>query len=169
MAEFAVHVTTDITELHDDQLDELVERFVEYAGVPSMLGGRLSLQLTVSGAESLEDAALIAATAVRLNLPVPGQAVAVEVVTAEEFARGFGDGGRTDDLVPTSEAADLLGVKRQRVLQLAKTYTGEFPEPVRLGSRGLFWSRTALSRFAATRKRSSGPMGKTHTAPDQRH
>lgn len=167
MAEFAVHVTTNVTDLTDDQLDELIERFAEYSGVPSMLGGRLSLQLTVFDADSLEDAALIAATAVRLNLPVPGQAVAVEVVTAEEFARGFGDAARTD-LVPTSEAADLLGVKRQRVLQLAKAYAGQFPEPVRLGSRGLFWSRAALGRFAATRKRSSGPKGKAQLGPEQR-
>ena len=92
----------------------------------------------------------------------------MEVVTAEEFARGFNDATRADDLVPTSEAADLLGVKRQRVLQLAKTYVGEFPEPVRLGSRGLFWSRTALGRFAATRKRSSGPKSKMQNSLDQR-
>ena len=164
MAEFAVHVTTDVTDLSDDQLDELVEQFADHSGVPSMLGGRLSVQMTVDDAENLGDAALIATTAVQLRLPVPGRAVAVEVMTAEDFARGFGEAIRAEDLVPTAEAAEILGVKRQRVLQLAKAYAGQFPEPVRLGSRGLYWSRAALSRFAATRDRTSGPKkGKPRT------
>jgi predicted DNA-binding transcriptional regulator AlpA len=159
MGEYAVHLTTDRIDVTDDQLDDIVTELIAYAGVPSMVGGRLSLQLTVE-ASSISDAvwhveALAAAPGITGST---AHVVAVEVQTAEEFARSFDEPRRTDDLAPTSEVAEILGVKRQRVLQLAKR--PDFPRAVRLGVRGLHFSRAAVGQFKQTWDRSPGPKRK---------
>lgn len=160
MAEYAVHLTTDRADVTDEQLDDLVDALAPLAGVPSMLDGRLSVQLTVDD-HDLVTAAAQAQHAVHtvLRYAQPVQVVAIEVMTAEEFARRLDGPPRAGDLVSTTEAAELLGVSRQRVLQLSKDRP-EFPEPVRLGARGLHWSAAGVRRFAAAWERRSGPKSR---------
>ncbi|MHA6626928.1 helix-turn-helix transcriptional regulator [Pseudonocardia sichuanensis] len=163
MAEYAAHVTTDITAVTDEQLDDLVEAFAPVAGVPSMLGGRLSVQLTVvtehprlaDASEHAEAVTIDVLRRVGIANARTGRAVGVEVLTTEEFDRRLGLPTDVDDLVSTTEAGEILGVARQRVLQLADR--DDFPEPVRRGQRGLFWSAAALRRFAAGWDRRPGP------------
>jgi predicted DNA-binding transcriptional regulator AlpA len=50
------------------------------------------------------------------------------------------------DLVGVAEVADMLGVSRQRVHQLA-TQQG-FPDPIARLSAGLVWRRTDIKRWA---------------------
>jgi predicted DNA-binding transcriptional regulator AlpA len=160
MAEYAAHVTTDLEHITDDQLDDLVDALAHVYAVPSMLGGRLSVQLTVT---CPPEAGLVEAhrEAVRHVLPalaglgLRAHVVAVEVLTAEEFARRQGLPPRVDDVVSTTEAGEMLGVSRQRVLQLAER--DDFPEPIRLGQRDLVWSADALRRFAEAWDRRPGP------------
>lgn len=56
---------------------------------------------------------------------------------------------RVPELVSTVEAARLLDVSRQRVLQLRDDHD-DFPRPVE-GARGLEWSRSELLAWRATR------------------
>jgi len=48
----------------------------------------------------------------------------------------------TKPLIPTSEAAQLLGVSVRTLLALEKR--GAIPAPVRLGAKVLRWDQTAL-------------------------
>lgn len=161
MAEYAVHITTTarVDPDDDDVWDALIEQLEPYAaafGTTGSAGDRLDAQMTVE-ADSLHAAGQSGSAAVLAalsELGIDADTVAVEVQTAAEFARQFERPRRADDLIPTSEAAELLGVSRQRVLQLAKT--PEFPPAVRLGSRW-HWSRAELRRFAATWNRAPGP------------
>ncbi len=55
----------------------------------------------------------------------------------------------------TAEVAALLGVSRQRVLQLAQT--DGFPQPVAVLSMGKVWDGAAIRRWASGRERPSPP------------
>lgn len=159
MAEYAAHITTDVGEVTDDQLDDLVDALAPVAGVPSMLGGRLSVQLTVE-ADALLYAHTVAYGDVLAACSEAGLAdveiVGVEVLTAAEFERQQDGPPPVDDLVSTVQAGRILGVSRQRILQLSANHSN-FPEPVNLGTRGLYWSAAALRRFDATWDRSFAP------------
>lgn len=52
---------------------------------------------------------------------------------------------RVEELVGTSEIADLLGVSRQRVQQLASR--PGFPEPVAVLSAGTIWRKADIERW----------------------
>lgn len=98
MPEYAAHVTTDVTEVTEDQIDGLVDALAPVYGAVSMLGGTLSAQLTVSGNE-LRDAAVQATATVNLALHHASIAdirtshvTRVEVLTQAEFERRQ-DGG----------------------------------------------------------------------------
>jgi predicted DNA-binding transcriptional regulator AlpA len=51
-----------------------------------------------------------------------------------------------DHLMGVTEIANLLGISRQRVSQLARTET--FPEPVARLSGGIIWERADIERWA---------------------
>ncbi len=58
----------------------------------------------------------------------------------------------TPELVGASEAAELLGVTRQRVHQLHATHAG-FPEPLIRVRMGPLWDRRAVEAFARRSER----------------
>jgi len=163
VAEYAAHVTTDVEHVTDEQLDELVDVLAPVAGVPSLLGGRLSVQLNVptehprlaDATEHAEAVVIDAIRRVRIAPPGTGRVVGVEVLEQAEFMRRLDGPPPADDLVPTTEAAQILDVSRQRVAQLAEAFP-EFPSPIRRG-RMLLWPRTGLREFLATWDRSPGP------------
>jgi predicted DNA-binding transcriptional regulator AlpA len=160
----AVHLTTDVDHVTDDQLDDLVDALAPWSGVPSMLDGRLSVQLTIDG-PGIGEVSLfamsrvantISATLKRSQLGITG----LEILDQYEFDRRLEDRPPLDDLIPTAQAAEILGVKRQRVDQLAKSFEN-FPRPVRRG-RVLLWPVPALREFLAEWDRSPGPKRTGH-------
>lgn len=56
-----------------------------------------------------------------------------------------------DDLMGTHEIAELLGVSRQRVDELART-DDAFPEPAARLKAGRVWNRADVERWAAGRR-----------------
>jgi len=50
----------------------------------------------------------------------------------------------TKPLIPTNQAAQLLGVSVRALLALEKR--GEVPAPIRLGQRTLRWDQTAIEQ-----------------------
>jgi len=61
----------------------------------------------------------------------------------------------TLDLVSVTEIADLLGVSRQRVNQLIKSYE-DFPEPEAKLAIGRVWSREIIEQWARQHPRRPG-------------
>ena len=65
-----------------------------------------------------------------------------------------------DDLVSVTEIAEILGVSRQRVNQLIKSYT-DFPAPEAELAIGRVWRRYQIERWAGKHPRQPGrPAGK---------
>lgn len=88
----------------------------------------------------------------------PGEVVSAEVkdedLHAEEAVRPD-----TPELLAATDVAELLGVSRQRVHQLAREHP-QFPAPyARLGS-GPIWSRPAVEAFARAWTRKPGRPAK---------
>jgi hypothetical protein len=81
---YSAHLTTDVEQITDEQLDALVDALAPVAGVPSMLGGRLSVQLTVE-ASTIGVAESLATQAVRdaVRLAVPAVDIGPEFVGVE--------------------------------------------------------------------------------------
>lgn len=158
--DYAVRVVTDAQAPDDDDFwDALMEELVDYAPALSEDREGLGAQLAVDGAEDHSDAVARAVAAVLAalgRLGIPGAVVKTEAQTWESFEQDIERPTRPDDLVSTSEAAALLGVVRQRVLQLRDSHE-DFPEPVPGAGRTLLWSASALQRFAKTWKRTPGP------------
>jgi predicted DNA-binding transcriptional regulator AlpA len=59
------------------------------------------------------------------------------------------------DLVSVPEVAEMLGVSRQRVHQLIKSYE-DFPEPEANLSVGRIWLRSDIQAWIAAHPRSTG-------------
>jgi hypothetical protein len=172
MEPFSVHVETRAPRdaqdvLSDEAADELMDRLKDYDGVVS--SGRRSWDATVtisvgSPREAAEVGTQIIETwAVKSGMP-SWPAVRIEVIRqdllAEQLARPS-----LPDLVSAPEAADILGVKPQRVHQLViecKT----FPEPAYDLRGGKLWLRAAIEAFA-DRKREPGRPRKAAAAVSQ--
>lgn len=75
-----------------------------------------------------------------------GTPVDVRVVEWERFEREL-DRPTMPDLVSSVEAAELLGVSRQRVHQLASEHP-DFPEPLATLRTGPLWVRAGIESFA---------------------
>jgi hypothetical protein len=136
--------------------DELMDRLEEYEGV--VAAGRRSWNATATiAAFSLREAVengmtLITSLADKCGMPkwpvVCAEAIREDVL-AEQLARPS-----LPDLVSAPEAADILGVKLQRVHQLAAEHR-DFPEPAYELRAGKLWLRAAIEAFAE-RKRLPG-------------
>ena len=68
----------------------------------------------------------------------------------------------TSHLLATKEAAELLGVSRQRVLQLIDAYD-DFPAPVAELSAGRIWERADVEEWARKHGRTVTPPAATGT------
>lgn len=66
----------------------------------------------------------------------------------------------TDHLLAIKEAADLLGVSRQRVSQLIDAYP-DFPAPVATLSAGRIWARADVEEWAHRHGRTVTPPAAT--------
>ena len=95
---------------------------------------------------------MIEALAVKAGMPA-WPAVRVEAVRQDVLAEQLAHPS-LPDLVSAPEAADILGVKPQRIHQLV-TEHGDFPEPAYELRAGKLWLRAAIEAFAQ-RKRQPG-------------
>ena len=101
------------------------------------------------------DAVTALLTAARALAPLgTPRLLAVEVTDAQEYARRA-DAPILPPLIGASEAADLLGVTRQRVHQLAADHP-RFPTPLVQVRMGPLWVETAIAAFARSWSRTPG-------------
>lgn len=148
MPEFAAHITTTThIQFTDPMVDTLVEALAPVHGAAGTLAGHLDARITIH-AHDLPAAATTAhdlITDLLHQLGLGGEVDGVTVQTTDAFDRTLGAPRHPTDLITTAEAADLLGVSRQRILQLAADHPG-FPTSVRHG-RAHLWSADAVRRF----------------------
>ena len=140
---------------------EALERLVDEL---SVLHGVVTGDGRGWGATVTVDAETVSAAANRSIREVMSRAERLGLPTAplsriEVIEEGFHDSEleipNLPDLVSGPEAAEILGVSRQRVHQLA-TENRHFPMPAyRLGV-GSLWLRTAIERFSETWERKVG-------------
>lgn len=95
-------------------------------------------------ARSLEQAA---STGLALLVRAAGQIERFEVLTTDEFDRRADDVDMPD-LVGATEAADIIGITRQRVQQMAET--GALPSR-KVGGKALVFPRSTVEAIAAAR------------------
>lgn len=90
---------------------------------------------------------------------VPGEVLAVRVMTIEEFDRRANEKPR---LVGVGEVAKMLGVSKQRVSTLR--HRDDFPEPVASLASGPVWRAGDLSTFAQGWQRKPGRPARSAVA-----
>lgn len=115
---YSAHVEVDRVQINVDDVDALMGAFEQYHGAIGVSPrGYASAQISLP-AETLAQACATAIAVVSATFGAP--AIACEVLTEAEFhaRQGWPERGEVSDVVSTTEAAELLGVSRQRVLQL---------------------------------------------------
>ncbi|HEY9413568.1 MAG TPA: helix-turn-helix domain-containing protein [Pseudonocardia sp.] len=127
------------TARRDEPGDDLLDALADYHPATSKSArGWLTVTITVP-ADSLRQAIT---TALALVEQAAGtEVVALEAMTTEEFDARAGFEPMPTDLVGTTEAAQMLGVSRQRVQQMAD---GGFLPYVRVGGKALAFSRATI-------------------------
>jgi len=123
----------------DQAMDKLAKSRVTMTEGP----GRLGFSLVVKAASPIA-AASKGATLIQKTLRQPGDLEAVEVVSVEDGDKAL-EQRNYPDLVGVSEVAELLGVSRQRVSELAKV--DYFPKPLAHLKSGPVWDRVSLTHF----------------------
>ena len=108
----------------------------------------------VHPADALEAATAQIAEADALTPLGKPRLLGVEALDADEYIRRA-DAPALPPLIGASEAADLLGVTRQRVHQLAAEHPG-FPTPLVRVRMGPLWATSAIEGFARSWTRTPG-------------
>lgn len=117
MTDYNARVELDSRDFDEAAVDVLVDLVEPYAGTVARTvhGGRVELILTMP-ADNLRQATI---TAMSVVLATGHQVYALEVLPTDEFHRRI-DATPVPELLSAPEAAELLGVSRQRALQLAQ-------------------------------------------------
>lgn len=156
MPDFSVTLVFDA----DRDLPELlsIEEMLESMnGWAARIGGRMTVTFDVSAPDVLAAAAAVPNLIERADLtdlPV----VDLRVQDWPEVEREA-ERARLPELVGASEAAEILGVSRQRVHQLATTHE-DFPEPLVEVRMGPLWAESAIRAWAARWDRKPGRPAK---------
>lgn len=144
-------VTIDV-EIAAQVTDELIfavhDELVDLGGSVSGLDHRISAVMTISnalGVLAAVDAGAGALTAALANNGHFAHARAAEAITVDEHDRRLAE-PTIPDLAGASEAAEILGVSRQRIHQLHHENPG-FPTPVVEVRMGPLWTRASIEAF----------------------
>lgn len=147
---------------------ERLERFIEVLeNDPLTMGavaagaiGRLGTVFVVE-ADSFSEATTIADASFDLAIEVAAGDLEPEV-HSERLLIEFED-YQPLELIGAGEAAEILGVKRQRLYQLRELYL-DFPAPVATPKRGALWDRRAIVAWGQ-KERPVGRPQVVHVAP----
>jgi hypothetical protein len=154
ITQVTVATPAPLREQHLVTLDKAAERWdATVANRAEGPGFRLIVELDERDAIT---AARTAAQSIRtvLGMIATGQVIDLRVCTPEQFEA---EALRPDfpPLASAADAAEILGVSRQRVHQLAASNT-RFPAPVARVGTGPLWTVPAIEHFARTWERRPG-------------
>lgn len=143
----------------DVELEEFVMGLPGYGVVEHDAGrGTLTARMTIEAAtlRAATDETLKAARSAHGVFGAAGDPIEVRVLTDERWANELAHPAELD-LIGTAEIAEILGVKPQRVGQLADEHP-LFPKPVGKPKAGRMWTRASVEAFAASDwRRKPGP------------
>ncbi len=147
----------DPREIDDEQLDDYMSALAPYDGIVSGGGdawdGRISVQANDLEQAYMRSVELLWTLAAKAGLPdwplVRVEAVRQDVLD-EQLARP-----NYPDLVSGPEAAELLGVSRQRLWRLTQERP-DFPRPLYRLRVGPLWIRSGIEAFAQRWERKPG-------------
>jgi hypothetical protein len=126
---------------------------------PGIWTARISVEAEMPASALSRAEKMIRDAAAEAGLPL-WPFIRAEVVLGELLAETLIVPPRLPDLVSAAEAAEVLGVSRQRLHQLATEDPG-FPSPLYELAVGRLWARPAIENFNATWQRRGGwPSGR---------
>lgn len=150
--------------IDDAAADDLMDQLEEFNAVVSSGPGSWAVTITIFAVLAVVAAdravAVIETWARKAGMPL-WPIVLIEVIRQDVLAEKL-ERPSLPDLVSTPEAADILGVKPQRVHQLT-VERDDFPEAAYELRTGKLWLRAAIEAFAK-RKRQPGRPRKTTVA-----
>jgi hypothetical protein len=151
--------------VEEDAVIELNEDLAAHGARVTGIARRLSVTLTIEDAFDALDAAERARHLVRAPIELHDldvdMWVGVEVLTGEEADRQL-EQSPFPALIGAAEAADILGVTRQRIHQLHHDHP-LFPPPVVELRMGPLWTLDSVRGFAARWERRPGRPRRTET------
>jgi predicted DNA-binding transcriptional regulator AlpA len=169
MADWSVRLEARSLEslaLDDPRIDVLIDLVVPYAGAVAYGGDDNVLDVTMS--IEAPDAVQAVHRASKLLLPLVQAAgfsiEPVREVRAREAEALSAELERSNfpDIVGTTEAAELLGMSRQRIHELRSA--GRFPEPMVELAAGPIWLRRAIEAFAEVKRPGGRPKKRNSPA-----
>lgn len=142
--DYNARVELDSRDFDESAVDVLMDVIEPYGGTVARAvhGGRVELIFTVP-ADNLRQATI---TATSVVLATGHQLYALEVLPTDEFHRRI-DTTPMPELVSAPQAAGMLGVTRQRILQLA---TAGLIEAVKVGDAWVLPRAAVAARASAT-------------------
>lgn len=150
----------DETAALQNELDELDLDAV--VGGPSD-GYGAQLTIVAADARAAADRAMEALRVAAETAGLPeGSIVRLEVMTVDELDRDLAR-PQVPPLISPTEAAEIVGVTRQRVSQFARTHP-DWPMPVLRTASGPLYHEAAVRRFSETYDRTPGPKGRDVSA-----
>lgn len=150
MTDYNARIELDSRDFDDSATDALTDVVADYHGVVARAvhGGRVELIFTVP-ADTLRQAVL---TALSIVLATGHQVHGIEVLPTETFHERV-DAAPVPELLSVPQAAEVLGVSRQRALQLA---SGGQLDAVKVGDTWAIPRRSVLARDEQTGRTWSG-------------
>ncbi len=139
----------------DDVALDLAEALSEHQAAVGHRGQRFSVTLTLRAADvdrAFRDATKIVVGTLRRLLPGGRGNISIssaEAITHADLAVRLAK-PTIPPLVGVHEAAEILGVSKQRIADLAAT-SKSFPRPVAQLAGGRIWPRSAIEAFRSTR------------------
>ena len=136
---WAARVTAPANHIDEDTLVSIVQRINATVSVDAATNIlTASYEVTAQSLRQAIDETL------RIARALPAKPTSLQVLPLDEWMREQ-EAPRRQDLVGATEAAQLLGVSRQRVGQLAER--PDFPAPIARISAGPIWTRASVVAF----------------------
>ncbi|MGH3826626.1 MAG: hypothetical protein ACRDQX_05560 [Pseudonocardiaceae bacterium] len=153
IAQVTVATLAPLEEQHLVTLDEVVERW-DATVANRAEGPGFTMTLGLDERDAITAALTAVQFSTNLGEIATGQVIGLRVWTTEQFET---EALRPDfpPLASAAEAAEILGVSRQRVHQLAASNT-RFPVPVARVGTGPLWTVPAIQHFARIWERRPG-------------
>lgn len=157
--------TVELTILTDRPItDEMLEAVAAIAGPAGGTVGKNRLVSTLTVEADSVDAAICTGLR-KVSAIAPGELIEGTAARCDEFDRRAAEERSRSELVGISEVAEMLGLPRQRIYEIARDRT-DAPQPIQRLKAGPIWRKSDWSTFAASDWRRKGGRPRKRVAED---